>query len=352
MWRSGAFFYMYEPAAGPGATIGYPYSPALPIVTSPFAWIGDHFDLTDTLKWPVSHPTMFLLFGPLVAVLAIAPLCASAGRLLQGRVAPARIIATQWALTIATAAISVVYLHPEDAIACAFLIGSARSSAEGRWRRAALLIAGAILFKQWAAIPSVVILATVPAGERRRFAFYAYAVPVLCMLPFVLAVPHATIEAMTGAQASIALGHRQLWTSAFFHSDLVSATPLRLLWLALALAVAWVVRGRPTLLALLGGLGAVMLARIVCEPTTFAYYICPALVFALLCATLLGMPLGLRTVCALALQFWWSCHVVPELLWWLALGAGVAYVCAPLWVALRLEQTSSPAPPAPRPALA
>ena len=39
---SGAVFQMYEPAAG-ASGIGYPYTPALPIVLSPLGWVADRF---------------------------------------------------------------------------------------------------------------------------------------------------------------------------------------------------------------------------------------------------------------------------------------------------------------------
>ncbi len=166
------------------------------------------------------------------------------------------------------------------------------------------------------------------------------------MAPFLLATPEATFEAMTGAQATLTLGHQQLWTSMVFGStELASATLLRLLWMAAAGGIAWQVRNRSSLIALLGGLGAVMLARLVCEPTIFAYYLGPAFAFAILCAALLRLPFGLRAFCSVALQLWCGFHHLPEALWWLVLGAGTAYVCAPLIIALRHDVVPAPVRP-------
>ena len=154
----------------------------------------------------------------------------------------------------------------------------------------------------------------VPPGNASASRFYAYVVPVLVPCSrSSLAAPHATIDAMTGAQASIALGHRQLWTSAF--------VPLRSRErdaVAAALARRRAGRGMGAFATdrrcrcCSAAIGLVMLARLVCEPTIFAYYLGPALAFAILCAALHGEPIGLRTVCALTLQCWCGCPQVPE----------------------------------------
>ena len=167
------------------------------------------------------------------------------------------------------------------------------------------------------------------------------------MLPFVLAAPHATMQAMTGARSVIA--HRSssaLDVRAVRKFDLGSATPLRLLWLAAALLASHgYVRNRPELPVLLGAIGLVMLARLVCEPTIFAYYLGPVAAFAILCAALHHQPIGLRTVCALTMQCWCAFHNLPEALWWLVLGVGMAYVSAPLFVAIRHDRHETTVPP-------
>jgi hypothetical protein len=346
----GAIFQMYEPSAG--GTIGYPYTPGLPLLLSPLGWLGDRFALTDNLKYAVPRPGMFLLVAPAVVLLAIVPLLSSVGAALRGYLEPGRIIAVQWAVTFATAAVTVVYLHPEDAIACAGLVGSASAVSKGQWRRAGVLAAVAILFKQWAAIPAVVLVAAVPRRDRLMFAFYTYALPALLMLPFFLATFSATSDAMTGAQATLSVGHQQLWTSAAFRSDLVSATPLRFLWLLCALGIAWTLRNRTELPVLLAAIGLVMLARLLCEPTIFAYYLGPAFALGIICAALSRQPIALRTFCALAVQLWCGFHHVPEAMWWAVLGAGTAYICAPLFTVLRSQIVVPPAPPRPVPSVA
>jgi hypothetical protein len=344
----GAVFQMYEPAAG-ASGIGYPYTPALPIVLSPIGWIADRFALLDNLKYPVARPSLFPLFGTVVALLGIIPLMVCVGNALRPHLRAARVLAVQWAVALSTGVVTVMYMHPEDAIACAGLIASAHAATTGRARRAGVLLAIAILFKQWAVIPALVIIAVVSQRERLVTAFYALAVPVLLMLPFVAAAPHATISALTGAEASLHIGHRQVWTSALFGSSTYgSATPLRLLWLAAALGIAWYVRNRPDLTVVFGAIGLVMLARLVCEPTIFAYYLGPVAGFAILCAALRHQPIALRTVCAITMQCWCAFHDLSQGLWWLVLAVGMAYVCAPLFGAIRRDRPE----PVPRNAVA
>ena len=275
----GAVFQMYEPAAG-YSSIGYPYTPALPFLFAP-----GRVDRSTTSRSPTTSstrsrgPGLFVIFGPVAVVIGIVPLMVSIGAALRTRLSAAKTLAAQWAVLVATASVTLVYIHPEDAIVCASLIGSAHVASKGNWRRAGVLVAVAILFKQWAVIPSLVLLAAAPWEHRRIYSFYSYLIPLLVMAPFLLATPEATFDAMTGAQATLTLGHQQLWTSMVFGStELASATLLRLLWMAAAAGIVWHVRNRTSLVALLGGLGAVMLARVVCEPTIFAYYLGPAFV--------------------------------------------------------------------------
>jgi hypothetical protein len=172
--------------------------------------------------------------------------------------------------------------------------------------------------------------------------------PVLMMTPFFLVAPHATIKALTGAEASLTIGQRQVWTSWIFgHSQFGSATPLRMLWLAAALGVAWIVRARPALLPLLGGIGIVMLARLLCEPAVFAYYLGPPVAFAIVCAALMHQPIALRTACGIALQLWCGVHAFPAPVWWAVLIAGSCYACAPLFTAMQTRELEPSAGPRP-----
>jgi hypothetical protein len=345
---NGAAFFMYEPhtvlyqdAAGLDA-IGYPYPPGLPVLMSPVAWIGQTFGLTDNLMIPIPQPTLFRFWGPALALLMIVPLLLSVAYVLRDRVPVGRIVGAQWATAIA-AVPALQYLHAEDPLACACLFASAGAAARGRWRLAGLLVAGAILFKQWAVFPALVVLAVAPAGGRRMVALYGFVVPALVMVPFMLSAPEMTFEAVTGTRASLVLGQHQIWAPALFgDAEFTSAQLPRLLWLGVALVIAFAVRGRPSLPVVVGAMGLVMVARILFEPTIFAYYLVPAFVFAILCAAVQGRPIALRAVLALTLGAWCGQHDVPVALWWVVLAVGMAYVCAPLYGAVRDTWRLSP----------
>jgi hypothetical protein len=337
----GAVFQMYEPAASRVSSIGYPYTPGLPIVLAPFGWIADRFALLDNLRFAVARPNAFLVVGPVVVLLGTVPLLAAVGKALRA-LPPTRVVATQWAVLAVTAAVSLYYMHPEDAIACACLVAAVTGAASGRTRYTGAMLAIAILFKQWAVIPAIVVLAAVPPSRRLVTAFYALAVPALTMIPFLVLSPHATVRALTGAEATLRIGQQQLWTTWLFGDEgHVSATGLRVMWLAVALVAASRVRSRPALLPLLGAVGIVMLARLLFEPTVFAYYLGPPFAFALLCAAMMHRPLLLRTTAAVAMQCWCAFHGLPPAGWWLVLASGTAYVCAPLLDALAASAPGS-----------
>jgi hypothetical protein len=324
---------MYEASAG---FIGYPYTPALPILLAPFAWIGQHFGLTDSARYPVMHPTMFLLWGPVMTLAGTLPLLTVTNRMLASTYSTARRVGTQWCLLLAVSSAPLVYFHPEDTIACALLLASAQSATKGRWKRVGAFAGAAVLFKQWAAIPAVIFVMLAPPVQRLRVILYTYAIPLLIIVPFLLTSPHATWQALTGSQATLTMGHRQLWTSAVFGSTVLSnVTPLRLAWCGVAIAVGALVKRNPTLVGLIAAVGVVMLARNIFEPTIFAYYLAPAFLLAILCAALCKQPYVLRTACAVVLQLWGAYHIAPGVAWWAVLGAGVAYVCSPFVTALR-----------------
>ena len=69
----------------------------------------------------------------------------------------------------------IVYFHPEDTIALAFVLGACLAIGDDDWRRAGAFVAIALLFKQWALWPALPFLIVAPRGRRAIFGFYAFA---------------------------------------------------------------------------------------------------------------------------------------------------------------------------------
>lgn len=325
---NGAIFHLYEPAAGRGV-IGYPYTPGLPIVFAPIAWLGQRYGLTDSSQVVIMRPTLFLLMAPATALLGCLPLLASVRGVVEA-VRRTDLWKIQLAVFLAAAWASIVFYHPEDTIVCAALLFGIGAFRKEAWRPLGLAIAVALLFKQWAVFPALPLLVAVPRRARVVVWFYALAVPALVMVPFLLS-SHGTWTSLTGSQASITIGQPQLWTRAVLGShSLAGASQLRLVWGLLSVAIAWRVRTRPTVDALLAAMGAVMVARLFLEPTIFAYYLAPAGVFAVVWAARNGRAVMLRAMTVVALGAWCMPHLLTRPLWWTVLVTGLAYVCGPM----------------------
>lgn len=321
---NGDVFHLYEPLAG---RTGYPYTPGLPILLAPFVAIGDHFHLLGDVFFTHSYPGMFVLVGPADAFLGTLAVALAAGFAVDG---PRRRVWTVQALVFVVATWAPVgFLHPEDSIVTALLIASCVMIERGSWRGSGALAGVALLFKQWAAWPALVCVALAPPSKRANVAFYAYALPALMMVPFLVASP-ATYSSLAGTRATLELGQPQFWTSmAFGHAVLVNATFLRAAWGAAGLAIALRARHRSTCDSALAAMCTIMLARLVFEPVVFGYYLVPPTVLALVWCARNGERLGLRAVCASLLCGLCLLHTLPEGVLIVFVVSGLAYVCGP-----------------------
>jgi hypothetical protein len=333
---NGDVFHLYEPLAG---RTGYPYPPALPILLAPVPWIGDRFELLGDLFYPHRRPGMFLLLGPAEALVGTFPIVFVAGRAIAGR----RHVAGVQALVFVSAAWApVVWFHPEDTIACAFLLAACLRVERDDWRLVGAYVGIALLFKQWVVWPALPVVFVASGGRRSLTAFYAFAVPALVMTPFLLAST-ATWTALTNTRASLAFGQPQLWLDAVFGGqDLADANLLRLAWGAASIAIAWRVRGRHDVDTAIAAVGVAMLVRLLVEPVLFGYYLVPATVFAFVWCARNAYPIVLRAIAAAALAAFCIPHTYPQPVFFAMLVLGLAYICGPMVVAL--------APPFGRPA--
>jgi hypothetical protein len=323
---NGAMFELYDGNAG---TMGYPYPPGLPVLLSWVPWIGDHFALSGDVLYTRRRPTMFLLLGPAMGFVGTLPLVYVAGRAVRdaGR---DRAVALQAWVFLAMAFAPIGFFHPEDTIACACVMAACLRTRRDDWRSVGALLGIALLFKQWALWPALPVLLSAPRGKRSLVAFYALGLPALVMVPFLVATP-ATWDSLTGAVATLQLGHRQPWLGLFFDDGLYgNANVLRFAWGAASLAVALRVRRAPSVDTLLAAVGAVMLLRICFEPTVFGYYVVPPAVFAVVWAARTGRPVALRAIVAMLLAAFCLPHTFPEPVFWAMLAAGLAYVCGPM----------------------
>jgi hypothetical protein len=323
---NGAMFQLYDGNAG---TMGYPYPPGLPVLLAWVPWIGDHFHLTGDVTYTRRRPTIFWLLGPGIAFLGSFPLLVVAGRaaLDAGR---QRVVALQGWIFLVMGFAPLVFFHPEDTIAIACLMGACLRTRRADWRGVGALIGLALLFKQWALFPALPLLIAAPRGKRGLVAFYALALPAIVMVPFLLATP-STWDSLTGALATLQLGHRQLWLGAFYRDEVYgNADVLRALWGGAALVIALRIRRVATVDTLLAAIGVVLLLRVFFEPTIFGYYVVPPAVFAVVWSARNGHPIALRSIAAIMLAAFCLPHTFPEPIFWALLVIGLGYVCGPI----------------------
>jgi hypothetical protein len=322
---NGDVFHLYEPLAG---RTGYPYTPGLPILLAPFVAIGDHFHLLGDYFFTHRHPQMFLILGPAEALVGVLPILFVAGRAVGGD--RTRMWCVQGAVFVVAAWAPVAWFHPEDTIACALLIAACLRAERDDWRVVGALLGGALLFKQWALWPALPLVLAAPRGKRALTGFYAFALPALVLVPFLLAGP-ATWSSLAGTRASLLYGQPQIWLSvAFGHQRLANATLLRLLWGVVTVIIAYRVRHRPSADSLLAAVGTVMLVRLFFEPVLFGYYLVPASVIAVIWCARNGRPIATRALTASLLCAFCLPHTFPQPVFFTMLAFGVAYVCGPM----------------------
>ncbi len=325
-------FHLYEPLAG---RTGYPYTPGLPVLLAPVPWIGDKFHLLGDPIYRQARPGMFWLLGPAEAIAGLLPVLWVAGRATSGR---ADIVKVQCCVFLVAAWAPVVWFHPEDTIAIALCIAAALWVRDERYRRAGVCVAAAILFKQWAIFPALPVVAAAPRGKRGLVSFYAFALPAIVMVPFLLASA-STWTSLTGTLASLQYGQPQLWLSHVFgHQYYADPKWLHVSWGLASLAIAWWIRVRPTTDRVLAAIGLVMLARLPFEPVLFGYYLVPALVVSVIWCARNDEKLVLRTVTGALLCAFCMPHTFPQPVFFAMLCFGLGYVCGPMVLSLRNQQ--------------
>lgn len=314
---SGALGYLY---AADRWFVGMPLGP---IVLMPASLAGDALRLTDSYRFRVAHPSMWVLYEPYA--LALCGMVLVAGRSLMQAVwvrAGLFVKGTRpnhlWtqvgmaALVVVPAAI--VSGHFETVWALACVLAAIRLALADRWRGAALWLGVAIGFDLWAALGVPLLVAIAPREERPRVLVRSLGVPAaLLALPFAVD-PSDTSRALLHPLSFPTTGHALPWIRR-------TSQPIgwgfgRALAFVPAAVLAWWVRGRREPRVVLAAFALIFLMRPLFEAVTFAFDLCPA--FALLflyerSRGRLGIPtvvLGSGLMASYLLHpdplFWWA----------------------------------------------
>lgn len=310
--------------------------PGLEILLAPVAWIGHRLGLVAGRPFPLARPNLWLAYGPVffaLSTVAPAGLGALAAAVGVGR-SRRRALVT-WTAVSSAFLVVLVGGHPEDALALGLAAAAFALLVSGRSAAAGWVLAGAILFQDWAGLLLPLLVAASPPGRRfDTFLRTAGAPTSLGLLLFgfdpraawrwLVAQPQLHVEQRTpwwGVARHVRILASGAFTTTGGHSA-VLAGPDRSLAVLLAIGLAlWVAR-RPDTNALLAAATLVLFGRDAVEATLFPYYIVPASAFLVLLAVRARRPgrvaLGLVVATALPLLvmarlpplFYWTLLVV------------------------------------------
>ena len=326
---NGALGYMYE------ATPFFTGGPLVPILLAPVAVLRDAYNLTDNFQYPVPHPSLWLVYGPIAMGFGIVLLYAA--RSLGHRIwvseglrvgeATANGLWTQLAMAgLVFMPVAVVYGHFADVLALAFLLLGIRSTISGRRVHAALWLGLAVASEPWALLAVPVLVAAAPAGSRGRMLLRSLVIPVV-LFGYTLITDWANASAaLFRPRAFPRLGHAALWVSHSTH--VIVGSPARIGAQVTAVALGWWLRGSTRPRVLLAGVALSLLAWPMFEPVIFAYHLAPALALLFLHERSTGRT-GLRSALGGGAVLLFFLVHPAALLWWAITAAAVAVLAAP-----------------------
>jgi hypothetical protein len=314
-----------------GAGTGLVTFPGILLLFAPLALLAGALGMTESFPFNLPHPTAWLVLGPyevLISCSALFACDALAERLGVGR-GRRRLLCVAEGVVLWN--ISVIWGHPEDAVAVALAIYALVLALDGRWSGAGWLFGAAVATQPVVMLMLPVILAL--AGRSRALALLVRAsLPSVLLLATPLAAEfHATVRALVDQPNFPNIDHRTPWTSlapslgGSGEGLKVAAGPGRLVAIALACVTGWKARRwreRPEMIVLAAAFTLGL--RCLTESVMVSFYVWPVLAVGLV-VVMRGSPwrwaIGVAaavgvTVCA-------DSHL-GEWAWWGFVNGGIA----------------------------
>jgi hypothetical protein len=318
-----------------GAGTGLVTLPGILLLFLPVVLIAGAFGMTESFPFILPHPTAWLVLGPyeiLISCSAVFACDALAQRLGVGR-GRRRLLCVAEGVVVWN--ISVIWGHPEDAVAVALAIYALVLALDGRWVGTGWLFGAAVATQPVVVLMLPVILAL--AGRSR-----ALSLLVRTSLPSVLllATPlvaefHVTVRALVDQPNFPNIDHRTPWTS--FAPSLggsgerlsVAAGPGRIVALVLACATGWVSRrwrDRPDMIVL--AVAFTLALRCFTESVMVSFYVWPVLAVGLV-VVMRGSPWrwAIGIAAAVGVTVCSDSHL-GEWAWWGIVNGGIAALLA------------------------
>lgn len=309
--------------------------PGILLVLAPVAMLTGALGLGESFPRFLPHPSAWLVLGPFEMILSAVALFACdalAQRLGVG-------LGRRAVLCLAEAAVlwnvSVIWGHPEDALAIGLALYSLIFAFDARWTGAGWLFGAALATQPLVVLMFPVLLAV---GGRRHvvgLVTRGVAPAVAVVLTPLLSQFHATTHALLDQPNFPRIDHATPWTtlapvlSGKGRDLAVAAGPGRVLAVVLACGLGWCARRwreRPDMIVWAAATAFAL--RCFTESVMVAFYVWPALAVGLVVVARLGrLRLALAVIAAVgitAISQW----RLGELPWWTFMTAGILAVLA------------------------
>jgi hypothetical protein len=318
-----------------GAGAGLVTFPGILLLLAPVAMLTGALHLSESFPKFLPHPTAWLVLGPYEILLSVVPLFACdalAERLGIGRGRRAVLCAAE---AIVLWNVSVMWGHPEDAVAVGLALYAFVFALDGRWTGAGWLFGAALATQPLVLLMLPVLLAV--GGRRQLVGLASRAVlpAVALVLTPLISQFHATAHALLDQPNFPGIDHATPWTALApvlggrGHNLIVAAGPGRVVALVLACALGWWARRwrhEPELI--MWSAAAALALRCLTESVMVDFYVWPALAVGIVVAARVGRwRLAVAVVAAVfttaAAQ--WRLGWLP---WWAIVTAGLMVVLA------------------------
>jgi hypothetical protein len=307
--------------------------PGAPVILVPVAAVMDAVGLPVFAGHQGTHPTGWLVAGPLetlisgVVLFAADALAERLGASVLKRFGLAAAEATAlWNVTIR-------WGHPEDAVAVGFLLYAVLALADDRRGRAAWLTGCAVAVQPLVLLAFPVLAVAVPLRRLPGFVARAATPSVVLLAAAAVANWTATIHAVTNQPNAPSIDHPTPWIYVTFlarpmSDGSVAAGPARALSVLVAVGCAVLIRNRwrterlsgvwssRALAELLWWIALALTLRSVFEPVMVSYYVWPPLAVALAAASRDWIRLLPATVTATVLTFLSQISWRNPWMWW------------------------------------
>jgi hypothetical protein len=332
-YRSAAFIGWGDLGNIYGGDTGLVTFPGILLLFTPVAMLTGAFGMTQSFPFYLPHPTAWLVLGPYEILMSCAALFAFdalAERLGVGR-------GRRGLLCVAEGVVlwnvSVMWGHPEDAVAVALAAYALVLALDGRWSGTGWLFGAAIATQPVVLLVLPVVLAV--AGKQRALPLLVRAsLPSMLLLATPLVAEfHLTAHSLVAQPNFPNVDHRTPWTAlaprlgGSGQGLKVAAGPGRLVAVILACAVGWWSRrwrDRPEMIVL--AVAFTLALRCFTESVMVAFYVWPALAIALvvvLRATTWRWIAGVLIAVAVTVC---SDFRLGEWAWWGSVSGGIVLV--------------------------